>query len=65
VILALVLSACPPLGLGIPLAGTNSVALSAACHSVSDDKDVSLKPLRYGVVEDVDGVCFSSKEVEP
>lgn len=55
----------------IPLVGSCSAAISAACHQPSWDTDASLKAVRWGVIPDiVDGKgvghCgFSSGEVEP
>ncbi|KAF6226121.1 hypothetical protein HO133_008987 [Letharia lupina] len=50
---------------GIPLAGSCSAAISAACHPTEDD-DAADKPLIWGVVSTKDGVghcCFTSFEV--
>jgi hypothetical protein len=35
---------------GIPLAGSCSAAISAACHPPPDDTDASLKPLQWGAI---------------
>ena len=66
------------LGQGIPISGTNSVTISAACHPVVGDEDAATKRLLYGVVNETPGdpgddndqgpkkhVCFSSYEVDP
>ena len=65
------------LGQGIPILGTNSVAISSACHPVLGDENAAVKGLLYGVVdmppgddpgEDIGAmkhVCFSSFKVEP
>ncbi|KAI8930983.1 hypothetical protein NX059_011995 [Plenodomus lindquistii] len=52
---------------GIPLAGSNSMAISAACHPGEDGTEAAVGKLRWGVVgvsEDGVGHCaFSTKEV--
>ena len=53
---------------GIPLVGSCSAAISAACHRPSDDTSASLLPLRWGCVDadsgrDVGHCCLSSFEV--
>ena len=65
------------LGQGIPIFGSNSVAISSACHPTVGDEEARTKALQYGVVDapPADGyeedrgemkhVCFSSFEVEP
>ena len=35
---------------GIPLAGSNSAVISAACHAHIDDKDAAAYPVKWGVV---------------
>ena len=53
---------------GIPLVGSCSAAISAACHQPKDDSDAAIKPLMWGVVSTKDGVghcCFTSFEVTP
>ncbi|KAL6705062.1 hypothetical protein ACN47E_007321 [Coniothyrium glycines] len=57
---------------GMPPAGSCSLAISAACHSVGQDIDgdeVSMEKLQWGVVSvDEDGIghcAFSAGEVEP
>ncbi len=59
------------LALGIPVAGANSWAISAACHYIQGDKDedAALKPLKWGVVvpasEGQPGhCCITSQKVE-
>lgn len=52
--------------LGIPLVGSCSAAISAACHRPKEDEDAADKPLMWGVVSMKDGVghcCFTSFEV--
>ena len=54
----------------IPLAGSCSAVISAACHPLKMERDITLKPIAWGVVpnfEIVDGVghcSFSSEPVE-
>lgn len=53
---------------GIPLVGSCSAAISAACHRPKEDNDAAKKPLMWGVVSTKDGVghcCFTSFEVTP
>jgi len=51
---------------GIPLVGSCSAAISAACHKQSVDTMAYVKPVMWGVVDDDDGgseighCCFSS-----
>jgi hypothetical protein len=52
----------------MPLAGSCSAAISAACHSPPSDADASFLPLKWGVIEvgDASGVghcSFSSRDV--
>ncbi|KAL6709804.1 hypothetical protein ACN47E_000589 [Coniothyrium glycines] len=59
---------------GMPLAGSCSAAISAACHPSFDDLDASLLPLQWGAVthdknersetEGVGHCCFTSLPVE-
>ncbi|KIW71268.1 hypothetical protein PV04_03451 [Phialophora macrospora] len=55
----------------IPLVGSCSLAIAAACHQPEWDRDASLKPVQWGVIPDVvDGkgvghCAFTSGEVEP
>jgi hypothetical protein len=53
---------------GIPVAGSCSAAISAACHPPHDDTSAALKPVKWGVVnEGAGGVghcSFSSFEAE-
>ncbi|KAK5050551.1 hypothetical protein LTR84_003832 [Exophiala bonariae] len=37
---------------GMPLAGSCSAAISAACHPLDWDKDASMQPVQWGVVQD-------------
>lgn len=51
---------------GLPLAGTCSAAISAACHRPQDDPDAAFKPVMWGAVKhdnDVGHCCFTSQEV--
>ena len=53
---------------GMPLAGSCSAAISAACHPQADEVDVSLVPLKWGVVDVDKGVghcAFSGRYVSP
>ena len=57
---------------GVPLAGSCSLAISAAAHAGADETDVVFKPLKYGVVVSepeatVEGTKagLSSREVRP
>ena len=53
---------------GMPLAGSCSAAISAACHRPGDDVDAAIKPVMWGVVSSEHGVghcCFTSFEVSP
>ena len=54
---------------GLPLAGSCSAVIAAACHvdRVKGGDDMALKPLQWGVVSSMNGVyhcAFSSKEVD-
>jgi hypothetical protein len=78
-VLLLVLLGCSymRLGQGMPILGTNSVAISSACHPALGDENAAVKRLLYGTVDapSSDGhgvdigamkhVCFSSFKVEP
>ena len=53
---------------GIPLVGSCSAAISAACHRPFDDSSASLLPLKWGYVDedkgmDVGHCCLSSFDV--
>jgi hypothetical protein len=62
---------------GLPIGGTNSAVISAACHVKygragpgNGDEDITSKPLMWGVTipgstEETGHCCFSSGEVEP
>lgn len=53
---------------GMPLAGSCSAAISAACHRPEEDIDAATKPVMWGVVSSENGVghcCFTSFEVSP
>ena len=56
---------------GIPILSSNSAAISSACHpSEQEYKDVTLRPLRYGVLEtdasrDPKPTGFSARAVAP
>lgn len=41
---------------GIPLVGSCSAAISAACHPPDDELDVAFKPVRWGVVSEGKGI---------
>lgn len=50
------------------MAPSCSVAISSACHPISDDVDAALLPLQYYAIRTEDRaryVSFSSKEVKP
>ena len=53
---------------GMPLRGTNSAVIAAACHVVGEDENIERKKLKWGVVSnyyDADGTghcAFSSGE---
>ena len=52
----------------MPLAGTNSAAIAAACHVLPEDRNCTTKPLQWGVVSQTDGVghcSFSAGVVAP
>ena len=51
---------------GMPLAGSCSAAISAACHRPEEDVDAATKPVMWGVVNSENGIghcCFTSFEV--
>ena len=61
-----ILNCCRSYRPGIPLVGSCSAAISAACHRPKEDEDAADKPLMWGVVSMRDGVgycCFTSFEV--
>jgi len=76
-LLALVICSYRRLKEGMPVLGTNSVAISSACHLALGDDNAATKCLMYGAIdappgdapnEDRSGmkhVCFSSFDVEP
>ncbi len=52
---------------GMPLAGSCSAAISAACHRPKEDVDATQKSLMWGVVEvegDIGHCCFTSFRVQ-
>ena len=52
----------------MPLAATNSAAISAACHPLPGDDDAAVLPVQWGVVSIDNGVghcAFSSRTVAP
>ena len=53
----------------LPLAGSCSAAIAAACHrEANEDADMVLLPLKWGVTSQLNGVghcTFSAQEVEP
>ena len=63
-ILAIVLTGFRRYEKGIPLAGSSSAAISAACHPPDEDVDASLLPVMWGDVNNEDSVvghcCFTS-----
>ncbi|KAK0515276.1 hypothetical protein JMJ35_002655 [Cladonia borealis] len=51
---------------GVPLAGSCSAAISAACHRPNEDVDAAYKPVMWGAVESKNPIghcCFTSFEV--
>ena len=59
---------------GMPLAGSCSAVISAACHPPATDENPSIKPVMWGVVskedhvlsdDDVGHCSFTSLQVEP
>ncbi|KAL8709696.1 MAG: hypothetical protein Q9220_005636 [cf. Caloplaca sp. 1 TL-2023] len=51
---------------GMPLAGSNSAAISVACHAPAEDVDASMLPVKWGAIKTGDGslhCCFTSFEV--
>lgn len=55
---------------GMPLVGSCSAAISAACHHFSNDPDAALLPVMWGTIESEDEdkighCCFSSLDVSP
>ena len=68
-VLGLIVNGLRRLEPGVPLVGSCSLAISAACHRPQDDHGASLLPLKWGCVshETTDGLghcCFTSFEVE-
>ncbi|KAK0866259.1 hypothetical protein LTR87_015069 [Friedmanniomyces endolithicus] len=62
---------CRKFASSMPVAGSCSVALAAACHPTKHDEDAAFLPLRWGEVVDVSGAddeirhcCFTSEEVQ-
>ena len=52
----------------MPLAGTNSAAIAAACYSLPGDQQSVTEPLQWGVVSETDGIghcSFSAGNVKP
>ena len=52
----------------MPLAGTNSAAIAAACHALPEDRESIMQPLQWGVVSQKGGVghcSFSAGVVAP
>lgn len=53
---------------GMPLVGSCSAAISAACHALKNDPNASLRPVMWGAVKtngSVGHCCFSSLDVSP
>ena len=51
---------------GVPLAGSCSAVISAACHRPNEDVDAAYKPVMWGAVESKNPIghcCFTSFEV--
>ena len=51
---------------GVPLVGSCSAAISAACHRPNEDVDAPFKPVMWGAVESSNPIghcCFTSFEV--
>ena len=70
VLIALLIVCFLPLKPGMPLVGSNSFAISAACHPPKVDKNAAFKPVMWGAVSHQDGdgpghCCFTSYKVEP
>ncbi|GAB7353596.1 hypothetical protein MBLNU459_g4017t1 [Dothideomycetes sp. NU459] len=73
-IIALIINGFRKLNPGMPIAASNSVAISAACHRPAGDLEAALMPIKYGVVagglrltngdEMLEHVCFTSEETE-
>lgn len=70
-VLACIASGFPKLQGDLPLAGSCSLAISAACHRPEDDVDAARLPVMWGEVEkedqsaDVGHCCITSKHVIP
>lgn len=70
-VLALVAMSFRKLDPGMPLVGSCSIAIAAACAN-QEDRQATLEPLKYGVIADREAdehgrqrVGFSNREVEP
>lgn len=53
---------------GMPLVGSCSAAISAACHPTSDEPEVALVPVKWGVISISGGIghcAFSGRYVSP
>lgn len=64
-LLLLCLSGCRRYKPGMPLAGSSSAAISAACHPPETDEDAAVLPVRWGSVRiegPVGHCCFTSFE---
>jgi hypothetical protein len=69
-ILAIIVLACRSYPPGMPLVGSCSAAISAACHAIPADLDAALKPVKWGVVnwpraDGTEHATFTTWEVEP
>ena len=69
-VLALLITGYRKLDPGIPLVGSCSLAISAACHRPVDDEHAALMPVQWGAVshetmEAPGHCCFTSFDVEP
>ena len=68
IILLGILIGSRPYKVGMPLVGSCSAAISAACHALKNDPNASLRPVMWGAVKtngSVGHCCFSSLDVSP
>ncbi|KAF7511429.1 hypothetical protein GJ744_004618 [Endocarpon pusillum] len=68
-LLALLVLSSQKLKPGIPIVGSNSFTISAACHPPKEDEDVAFKHLMWGAVSHQEGnlpghCCLTSLDVE-
>ena len=69
-VLILLVTGYRKLDAGIPLVGSCSLAISAACHCPTGDTDAAFKPVKWGAVKhETDqgpgNCCFTTYNVEP